>query len=126
MESLSPPSNGFVALPGLMMSVNVPASGVLYVATDGGVAMSGLGSAQAEVAIFVDGLRVAGGMRRVAVAAASVDTTTWSLSLSLPLTPGMHTVEVRARHAAGTGSLLVSGGTGNLLQGELTALILNR
>lgn len=126
MITLSPPSNGFVAVPGLMLTVNVPATGVVYVATDGGVAMSGLGTGQAEVAVFVDGVQVTGGLRRVAVASASVDTTTWSLSLSLTLTPGMHTVEVRARHALGSGSLMVSGGTGNVLRGELTALILNR
>jgi len=123
--TVSAAAPGFRPIPGLSLSLTVPANAVVYVATDGGVAMSGFGKGSAEVAIFVDGARTLGGLRRLSVAEATTDLDTWAMSLSLQLTPGSHTVEVRAAHGSG-GSVMVSGPSSSLLQGELTVLILNR
>ena len=112
-------------LPGLTMSPNVPEDAVVYVATDGGVAMSGTGKAHVEVAVFVDGARVQGGLRRMSVAEATTDVDTWAISLTLDLTPGTHTVDVRARHGSG-GSVLVSGAGGSPLRGELTGILIKK
>ena len=112
-------------VPGLSLTADVPAGAVVYVATDGGVAMSGTGRAHVEVAIFVDGARTQGGLRRMSVAEATTDVDTWAISLSLELAPGTHTVDVRARHAVG-GSVVVAGGAGNALRGELTGMLLKR
>ena len=109
------------------MSLTVPANAVVYFATDGGLATTSNGAATVEVAVFVDGLRVQGGLRRVSVAAATTDVSTWSLSLSLPLdAKTAHTVDVRARYVTGFASVMVSGGSASALRGELTALLLNR
>lgn len=112
-------------LPGLSLTVDVPAGAVVYVATDGGVAMSGTGRAHVEVALFVDGVRTQGGLRRMSVAEATTDVDTWAISLSLDLTPGSHTVDVRARHGSG-GSVMVAGGPASSLRGELTGMILKQ
>lgn len=116
----------FVPLPGLSLTLNVPSDAMVYIATDGGVAMSGLGKASADVAVFVDGARTQGGLRRVSVAEATTDFDTWAISLSLQLPAGTHTVDVRTRYGSGTGSVMVGARGGLLLQGELTALILKK
>ena len=120
-------STDFARVPGLSLTVTVPADAVVYVSTDGGVAFSGAnGSATADVAVFVNGVRTQGGMRRVSVAAGTTDVSTWSVSVSVPLAAGTHTVDVRSRFGSGVGSVFVSAADGTVLQGELTVLVLKK
>ena len=118
------PGSDWTLLPGLTLTTVVPENAVLYVSTDGGVAISGAGRASVDVALFVDGVRVEGGLRRVSVADSTTDVDTWGISQSLQLAPGTYTVDVRTRHGAGTGTAMVSGNSASLLRGELTALVL--
>lgn len=116
----------WTALPGLSTTLDLTAGAVLFVATDGGVAMSGAGRASVDVALFVDGVRTEGGLRRVSVAETTTDVDTWAISQSLTLPAGAHTVEVRTRFGSGIGTVMVSGGPTSILRGELTGLLLKR
>ncbi|MEO7238769.1 MAG: hypothetical protein ABIZ96_09175 [Gemmatimonadales bacterium] len=53
--------------------------------------------------------------------------TTWSMQVSLELTPGAHTVEVKATKIKGAGeNVVVSGMAESGLQGTLTVTTLKR
>jgi hypothetical protein len=82
-----------------------------------------------DVIIAVDGaFTPAGGYRRVTAPAATTEGYgAWSLALSLTLSAGTHTVDVRVASVAGvTTPMRVSGDVTTVLQGELTAIILKK
>src|SRR5262249_3214725 len=125
-----PAGAGFLIVPGLALTVTLPANSLLYLATDGGVqSASTTSSSVVDVIITVDGtLTPAGAYRRVSVPPA---TTTgyaiWGLLLALPLAAGTHTIDVRVASVAGvTIGARVSGDSTTVLQGELTALVLKK
>ncbi|MBK9034839.1 MAG: hypothetical protein IPL61_26845 [Myxococcales bacterium] len=123
----------YTTIPGLSQLVNVPADAVVQVATNGGIQCTGLGAAYAvvDVAIFVDGVASnQGGVRRVVAA----NTTTvgqmianWSFARSYTLTPGDHSIEVKAISidpSAATAN--VSSASAPQLQAVLTVTIVKR
>jgi hypothetical protein len=127
------PSSGFLEVPGLTQTITTTSDELVYLSTDGGMATtSGVstGSSTAVAAIAVDGSLLAnsGEQQLMMVNNASLvgAEAYWSMSAVLPLGAGTHTIAVFAE-GRGTGSNIdVSGDTTNLLQAELTVLVLKR
>ena len=122
-------SSIFTAIPGLTVAVAMNSSGLLYVASNGGVVTGSCTStpcsAGAEIVILVDGVALSrGGFQGVA----TVDTglgyslANWSLSQVLNLTAGAHTISVSAGGVGGGADFQVSGSDGDPLQGTLSVL----
>jgi hypothetical protein len=96
------PGSGFTLVPGMRLTVDVPANAVLNVNTDGGVALVSFSDgsyAVVDIALMIDGdLAPGAAVRRIAVQpVGSLAFQNWSLGQSLTLSPGPHTFEVRAR-----------------------------
>jgi hypothetical protein len=109
----------------------VPASSVTYIATDGGLATSSTaltGFSIVDVAIFIDGAMPPNAAFRRVLAANTTGLVNiianWSFSLAVNLSPGSHTIEVRAALAQAGASATVSGDNNSALQGELTVTTL--
>src|ERR1700730_17832738 len=127
------PGPGFVPIPGLAQTINVPVAGLVYVACDGGLSINSSSPTSfsiTEIALFIDGAPTLNGAdRRIIVSnsAALVNQIgNWSFSQFADLAPGSHTFQIMA---AGTGigvSATVSGDTNSLLQGELTIIIVKQ
>jgi hypothetical protein len=132
----------FANVPGLttMITVPVTANGsFVYIESDGGVAFATMCtnarcSIIADVQLLVDGAPLPhGGFQRISCldnTAIWVDVSTyWSMAQVVSLAPGTHTITVQARLNNSLFQPLggvVSGGDGDVLQGELTALVLNQ
>jgi len=119
----------FTLIPGLATTVAVPAGTVLNVRTDGGMQCTGTGNAFSaiDVAIFIDGLETTAARRVVAANTVGVAQiiTNWSFGRTFVVTPGAHTIEVRAVSAGGGGvDANVSSGSAPQLQGVLAATLL--
>lgn len=126
-------------VPGLVTSTNVPANSVTIISTDGGVGpFLGDGSSGVpgvDIRLLIDGAPPSnGGYRQIRFVGGN-----WSMQMAVELTPGPHTIEVKAANAstgvAGTpahpsglfpGPIIVSGGAGSGLQGTLTVTTLKR
>ncbi len=122
-------ATNYTVIPGLSVTVNVPASSKLHIDTNGGVQCTGLGNAYSvvDVAIFVDG-SITNAQRRV-VAANTVGVAqmlaSWSFGRFFFLTAGSHTIDVRAQGvdpAAATANVSSAGAP--QLQGVLTVTAL--
>lgn len=112
----------FTLLPNLSLTLDVPASSLLYVSTDGG-ALATSGFAVIDVALYVDGVQTTLLRRTQCGADAYCD---WNMARTMTLSAGIHTLEVRAVQSAGAGIATVSGATGSGTQGQLTALIIKQ
>ena len=112
----------FTLLPNLSLTLNVPASSVLYVSTDGGALATG-GFAIIDVALYVDGVPTNLLRRTQCGDNAYCD---WNMAATMTLSAGIHTLQVRAAQSAGGGTATVSGATGSGTQGQLTALIIKQ
>jgi hypothetical protein len=125
---------GLTLIPGLTQTINVPTNATVYISTSGGVETTSdvaNGYSVVDIAIGIDGTFPAnGGYQRLYILnnteVGFVDQN-WSFSLSTTL-PGAHTISIYARGAgiAGSSTAYVSGGTGTILQGQLTSLILKQ
>lgn len=121
-------------VPGLTTTVNVPASSVVHVHTDGGIQSTGATSSTysvVDIGLYVDGvLTTPAGQRRIAIANTSSLAQligNWSIDHTYTLTPGNHTFEVRASGGvAGSSSANVSSGSANLLRGVLSVEIIRQ
>ncbi len=123
----------YTVVPGLEQGVTVPADAVVHVSASGGLQCTATGSAYSvvDLALFVDGVvSNQAGVRRVVAAnttAVGQMISNWSLTRSYVLSPGTHTVDVRAiavDPAAATAN--VSSGSAPQLQGVLTVTVLRR
>ena len=122
-------ATNFSAIPGLTITVNVPANTKLHVDTSGGIQCTGTGNAYSAVdlAIFVDG-SISNAQRRVVAAntaGVAQMLATWSFGRYLLLAPGSHTIEVRA--AGGDPAMTianVSSSSAPQLQGVITATLI--
>ena len=126
-------ATAFTLVPGLTQTFSVPSNSVVYVSTDGGVATTSAaatGFSVVDVSIFVDGVVLANaGSRRIFVTnnGGVVNVVAnWSMSLSLPLTAGSHTILVACQGDGVGSNAVVSGDSSSLLQGQLTVLILRK
>jgi hypothetical protein len=122
-------ATNFSAIPGLTITVDVPQNAKLHVDTSGGIQCTGTGAAYSavDIAVFVDG-SITNAQRRVVAAnttGVAQMIATWSFGRFLLVTPGSHTIEVRA--AGGDPAMTtanVSSASAPQLQGVLTATIL--
>jgi hypothetical protein len=115
------------------MTVTIPANAEVYIATDGGAgtqSISPTGFSSVDIVLFIDGAVVPSGayQRHIVVNNGGIVGVFgyWSMSQSIALTAGTHTIAVQA---AGTGigsNATVSGDTTSVIQGELTVLILKK
>lgn len=125
-------STAYTLIPGLSQTITVPANAKVYVHTNGGVQTVGTGTTYgiADIGIHVDGtLMGSGGQQRVVSANTSglgnmIDK--WGFGKTYTLTPGVHTIDVRAKDGGGTADINVSSGTSPLIQGVLTVIIINQ
>lgn len=119
----------YTLIPGLSQTVTVPANARVFVSTNGGFQNAGTGSsyATADFAIFIDA--VASSVQRQVVAANPTGLnqmlSQWTLSGVFNLTPGSHTIQVRARDAGGTADGNAAG-TNDLVKGNLSVLIIKQ
>jgi len=119
----------YTLIPGLTASINLPNNATVIITTSGGLqcSVAGTAFAAADIGIHVDGAPSpqAGQQRIIASNTQSVGQmiTYWSMTKTYTLTSGVHTIDVRARDAAGTADANVSG-TSPLIQGVLTVTIL--
>ena len=92
----------FVTIPGLTLTVNVPAGARVHVDTNGGLQCTAVGNAYSavDIALFADNFTPGqAGMRRVVAAnTATVGQmiANWSFGRTFNLNAGGHTIEVRA------------------------------
>lgn len=117
----------YTLIPGLTQTITVPANAKVYVSTNGGFqnAATGTSYASADFSIFIDG--AATNVQRQVVAANTSGLgniiSQWNLSGVFTLTPGSHTIQVRARDAGGTADGN-AGGTNDLIKGNLSVVII--
>jgi hypothetical protein len=130
---VTPGTTSFTQVPGLLLSLNVPASSRLRIHTDGGLQCAAVGTAYAavDVALFIDGVASPqGGQRRVVAAnttAVGQMIANWSFDRVYTLAPGAHTIEVRAMSAdAGSATANVASGSAPQLQATLSVTVLRQ
>ena len=128
----------YAVIPGLTQTFTLPAASIVYIQTDGGMqttSPSAGGFSGPDIQIFVDGLSLAGGTARLIVAVNLPDSTAglamianWAIGFSVGLTPGSHTIDVRAAGAGfgGGTTATVSSGAGSLLQAKLNIIVLKQ
>ena len=137
--SITPTPFSVEAIPGLALQVIVPTNAALYVSTTGGMRLfpsagtTGDTLAIVDVQLLVDGAPPEPGgsvqrLKAVAPLVALDPGVDWSFGRTMNLAPGTHalSVAVVVREAPTAGLLVVSGGAADLLQGQLSAVILNR
>jgi hypothetical protein len=127
-----PNTGGFTLLPGLTQTLTLPANGVVYIETDGGVqttSVSTTGFSATDIQIFID--NVASGVQRRVITANTGGFTSmsnsWSMSVtSSSLAAGNHTIDVRAAGAGLAGGLTatVSGSGSSIHQGRLNIVVI--
>lgn len=118
-------------VPGLSLSLNVPADASVYVNTNGGLQCTGTGSAYsvADIVLFIDGNSSLG--RRVVAAntaALAQIVSSWSFGRAYDLPAGVHTIEVGACGIgdANASTANIASGSAPQLQAVLTAMILKK
>lgn len=124
-------ASSYVLIPGMTQTITVPDNSKVLITTDGGVSVVGTSTAGftvADIAIFIDGVIFpTGGFKRVLVHNLSSLTGVldyYSMTISTSLTPGVHTIEVRAKDAGGNAWGLVGGPVGYATAPQLTVSIL--
>lgn len=120
----------FTLIPGLTQTIEVPSDCIVQIQTYGGFNSNSTSSTAVnsiEFGIFIDGsLNTEGGYARyfgVGNSTPANNQVNWSLGLSLVLTPGSHTIDVRTVYNTGASSA-VSGNSSNSKQGSLIVTII--
>jgi hypothetical protein len=133
--TVGPGTTPFGPVPGLAQTITVPQDSVVYIASDGGIAMNRDGNtywSRVQVSIFIDGSLVT--VRSIEphnyTGSFYRGVENWDMSLSTALSAGPHTITVQARSAMGWGETggsqaLVSAGDGPL-RGQLTVAIVKQ
>jgi len=131
--TVSTGTTAFTTIPGLSTVVDVPEDTKVVISTNGGVQCTGVGTSfsAVDIAIFVDGVASnQGGQRRVIAAnttAVGQIIANWSMMRTYPLTPGNHTIEVRAINAEPTATAAnVSSASAPQLQAVLTVMLIRQ
>jgi hypothetical protein len=128
------PTQSLTDIPGLSLTISVPANSFAYISTGGGVQVdSTAASGWSDTGIFllVDGAQInegnGGGDQLVEALnndAAAGAVTNWSLSSVVTLSAGLHTIDVAAGGEGGNSDAYVSESSGYFNQGALSVLIL--
>jgi hypothetical protein len=133
LEFITPPST-YTLVPGLDMTLNIPPNSKVVVSTDGGAVSTvpAPGSTTVDVALFVDGgMLPSGGFRRIVpanITGVGGVVGNWSFSVSLSLTPGLHTFQVKAYASAASrlSGISTPSSSSRPRQGQLTVMILKQ
>jgi hypothetical protein len=93
-------ATNYTNVPGLAVTVTVPANAKVHIDTSGGIQCTGTGTAYSavDVAVFVDG-SITNAQRRVVAAntaGLAQVVSSWSFGRTINLTPGSHSIDVRA------------------------------
>ena len=124
----------FTVLPGVTQTITVPANCSVLIMADGGMNTTSTVTtsiASIDVAIFIDGAYPTnGGYRRVSAhnpSGSAVNSTgiPWSLSTIQTLTPGTHTIDVRAVYTLGSTTSVSSNNTNARQAGLYITIIKN-
>ena len=120
----------FAVVPGLTRTINVPIGYSAFVSSNGGIQTSVAttnGVTRLDIAFYIDGAVVpSGNFQRVIVAnttGAVNNISYWGLSSVAALTPGSHTIDVRAFLQSGSPAT-VGGNSSSVLQGDLTVIFI--
>lgn len=124
----------YTLIPGLTLTINVPANSKVLVSTDGGVQSTGATNTTysvLDIGIFVDGVvSGSGGQRRLAIANTSALAQlieNWHMQRAYTLSAGSHTFEVKAVSGApGSSNANVSSSAAPQLQGTLQVTIIKQ
>jgi hypothetical protein len=122
-------ATNYTLVPGLALTVTVPANAKVHIDTSGGIQCTGTGTAYSavDVAVFVDG-SITNAQRRVVAANTSglaQIVSSWSFGRFINLTTGTHTIDVRAAGVDPTMTPAnVSSAAAPQLQGVLTVTTL--
>jgi hypothetical protein len=118
-------------IPGLALTMTVPANSLVYISSDGGATTTSEASngwSDTDIGLFMDDVALPGGNEEELTMLDNdnaIASSRWSLSTTLQFpTGGTHTFEVAAAGGGGGSSAIVSGSNGNLDQGTLSVLIL--
>jgi hypothetical protein len=122
-------ATNYTNIPGLAVTVTVPANAKVHIDTSGGIQCTGTGTAYSavDVAVFVDG-SIMNAQRRVVAAnttGLAQVVSSWSFGRFINLTTGSHTIDVRAAGVDPTmAAANVSSASAPQLQGVLTVTTL--
>jgi hypothetical protein len=125
------PSQGFVLVPGVTQTVTVTANSLVLVSTGGGAKTLGTADtswSNVVIEVFVDGSAspLLQGLDPMNTTGATGRYQFWSLTGTVPLSPGTHTIAVEAEGAGvAPDDAQVGGGFGSLFRPNLTVTILN-
>lgn len=117
----------FTVLPGISQTITIPSNCFALITADGGVnttSTSTTSISSVDIAIFIDGsFPTNGGYRRISAhnpSSTAVNSTgvPWSITTTATLSPGSHTIDVRAIYVAGS-SMSVSSNNTNARQAAL-------
>jgi hypothetical protein len=124
----------FTVLPGVTQTITVPSNCSVLITTDGGMNTTSqvtTSIATIDVAIFIDGdSPTNGGYRRVSAhnpSGTAINSTgiPWSLSTIQTLSPGIHTIDVRAVYVIGSNTSVSSNNTNARQAGLYITIIKN-
>ena len=128
------PTTPATPIPGLTTTITVPSGAVVLLTTDGAISTTSTvaaGFSAVQVFLTVDGVIPANGGFQQVIAAntsgvTSNMTSAWGMSLVVAVPAGSHTFAVRVSGVSTPGGVnaSVSGGTGSVTQGTLTAVVL--
>jgi len=127
----------FAVIPGLSTSITIPAGGTyyVYIATDGGLQTQSAapdGFSACDIELFIDGSAVLnGGRKRLTVlnnTGLTGNSGFWSMSLSVQLSAGTHTIAVHGASSGlpGQAGMAIGGDNSSMFQPSLTTLILKQ
>ena len=122
----------FTLVPGLSLSVNIPANSVVLVTTTGAIATQGTGAGGFSVlsmGLFIDGaLPANGGYQRISAlnnSGLAGSIATWAMDMTNTLSAGTHTFSVQTKYSQGSSATVSSDNTG-VLQGSLNVVVIKK
>jgi hypothetical protein len=128
------PQTGFTLIPGMTLTLTVPAASKVLVSTTGGLTTTSTqptGFSVVDVAVYVDGVLLPESQTRLFVLNNGGTTginviENWAITAAPVLSPGTHTISVSTR-GLGTGdNANVGGGATSVLRGKLIVSIIKQ
>ena len=121
-------AGSYTLVPGLLLTVNVPAGSIVLIATEGGIETNSTTYQSVDVALFIDNLGPLGPFRRFTLVSSPYQPVSyWSMSVAGELSAGSHTIEVRARNVnVVPGTASVSGDSSSPRLGLLRVMVIKK
>ena len=122
----------FTLLPGMTANITVPSNSVVHITGDGGLQTTSTlaaGFSIVDVVILVDGARPAGAVAYRRVSALNnnglgSNIANWSMSFSIPLAAGSHTITMVAAGDGIGSNATVGGNNTSVLEPEMTVTVI--